>query len=241
MGAEGQSAAVAVLEVGTGKRRALSGMTASSVAWMPDGEELLVAAAAPDGVSNWIWRLPVAGGLPHPMLQGEEFWDQPAASPDGSMLAAVRSTAGGSALVVRHLGRQRDRTLAEKPSIVAPRWSPDGRLVAWSGAWRPDDLASGGVWVCPAEGGSPSRLITDGAWPVWEADGEHLLFVRFLENEGIWRVPAAGGPATLVRRLEGEMRELALEGLDAGRDGLPLLVFLSDFTGQLYALEAHEG
>ena len=47
----------------------------------------------------------------------------------------------------------------------------------------------------------------------------------------------AGGPASLVRPLEGEMRELSLEGLHAGRDGTPILVFLSNFSGALYALD----
>ncbi|MGD8374886.1 MAG: winged helix-turn-helix domain-containing protein [Acidobacteriota bacterium] len=241
LGAEGQSAAVAVVDVETGRHRTLSGMSASNLAWTADGGYLLVAAAAPDGVSSWIWRLPVGGALPVPVLKGNVYWDDPAASPAGSALAAVRRGARGDELVLRDLERQTERLLATKTSIVAPRWSPDGRQVAWSGAWRPDDLDSGGIWVCPAEGGSPRRLAVDGAWPVWEGDGEHLLFVRFLENEGVWRVPVSGGPPRLVQRPEGEMRHLSFEGLDAGRDGLPLLMILARFTGQLYALEAPGG
>jgi len=77
----------------------------------------------------------------------------------------------------------------------------------------------------------------DGAWPLWEQDGVHLLYARFLEHDGIWRVPLAGGPPRLVRRLEDEMEDLYLEGLDIGRSGAPLLFFLSKSTGELYVLE----
>jgi dipeptidyl aminopeptidase/acylaminoacyl peptidase len=237
LGAEAQSSAISVLDLDSMERRTLSGMAASTLAWMPDGRSLLVAAAAPDGVSNWIWRLPVGGGLPEPVLKGEEYWDHPSASPDGSRIAAVRRSRTGSELLIHDLQGGGHRSLAEKVSIVTPRWSPDGRFLAWGGAWRPDDLASGGVWVCPVQGGTARRLTAEGTWPVWDADGEHVLFIRFLEHEGIWRVPVAGGAASLLRPLEGEMRELSLEGLDSGRAGAPLLVLLSRFTGELYALE----
>jgi DNA-binding winged helix-turn-helix (wHTH) protein/Tol biopolymer transport system component len=237
-GAEAQSPAVTVLDVDTRKRRTLSGMTASAVAWWPDGRSLLVAAAAPDGISNWIWRLPAAGGLPEPVLKGEVSWEWPSASPDGTRIAAARVSETASELVVLDLQRNDERVLARGASIRMPTWSPDGRLLAWSGAWRPDDLISGGIWVCPVEGSTPRRLVVDGARPVWEADGEHLLFLRFLEHEGIWRVPVSGGTPSLVYRLEEELRQLSPEGLDIGRAGGPLLLILYRFSGELYALEA---
>jgi hypothetical protein len=37
------------------------------------------------------------------------------------------------------------------------------------------------------------------------------------------------------------MQQLSLEGLDIGQDGAPLLVLLSKFTGELYALEPADG
>ena len=174
---------------------------------------------------------------PTPMMKGQESWDAPALSPDGSRISAVRLRPGGSELVVHDLEQDEDRVLALKESIVAPRWSPDGRLVAWSGSWRPDDLMSGGIWISPAEGGQPRRLSTDGAWPVWEPDGRHLLFLRFQEHKGIWRLPIDGGPARLVGGLEGELGGLFLEGIDIGRGGAPLLLLLSTFTGEMYAFE----
>jgi DNA-binding winged helix-turn-helix (wHTH) protein/Tol biopolymer transport system component len=236
-GAEAQSPAVSVLDVRTQQRHTLSGMAASAVAWVPDGRNVLVASPAPDGVSEWIWRLPVDGGLPEPVLKGEEHWDAPRPSPDGTQIAAVRNLAAESELIVHDLEGDSRRVIARSTVITAPRWSPDGRWLAWSGSWRPDDLASGGIWVSEAAGGTPRRLTVDGAWPQWETDGQHLLYARFLEHDGIWRVPLAGGAPRLVRRLENEMEGLYLEGLDIGSSGAPLLFFLSKTTGELYVLE----
>jgi len=237
LGAAGQSPAVSVLDLAKGERRTLSGMAATALAWMPGGRHLLIAAPAPDGMRNWIWQLPIDGGLPQPVLKGRESWDAPRISPEGKTIAAVRLLATGKELVVHDLESGHERTLAAKAEIETPRWSPDGRHLAWSGARRPDDVGSGGVWVCPAAGGTPRRLTVDGAWPVWEKDGEHLLYARFLEHAGIWRVPLDGEPPRLVRRLEDEMQDFNLEGLDAGSSGAPLLFFLTNFTSALYVLE----
>jgi Tol biopolymer transport system component/DNA-binding winged helix-turn-helix (wHTH) protein len=235
--AEAQSPAVIVLDLGTMERRTVSGLAAFAVAWMPGGRDLLVAAPAPDGISQWIWRLPIGGGLPDPIMKGVEHWDAPSPSPDGSMIAAVRRVPDGCELAMHHLESGERRTLAEKVAIAAPRWSPDAQHLVWSGPQRPGYVGGGGVWVCPAEGGSPRQLTVDGAWPVWEKDGAHLLFLRFLEHEGIWRVPLAGGSPQLVQRLDGDIEDLNPEGLDGAQAGFPLLLRMEKFTGQVYALE----
>jgi DNA-binding winged helix-turn-helix (wHTH) protein/Tol biopolymer transport system component len=237
LGTEARSPAVIVLDVETLERRTLSGMAASALAWMPDARSLLVAAPAPDGVSHWIWRLPLDGGLPEPLLKGAGHWDFPSASPDGATLAAVRRGEAGSELVLHDIEGGHRRALAAKTTILAPRWSPNGELVAWSGGWRPDEVGSGGVWVCPAAGGSPRRLSADGAWPVWEPGGEHLLYARFIENRGIWRVPLTAAAPRLARDLGGELQDLYLQGLDLGPGGGPMLLFMYEYTGALYALE----
>jgi DNA-binding winged helix-turn-helix (wHTH) protein/Tol biopolymer transport system component len=236
-GAEAQSPAVSLLDIDTMERRTLSGMSASSVAWMPGGRNLLVAAPAPDETSQWIWRIPIGGGLPHPVMKGLAHWRDPRPSPDGNVIAAARRSEAGWDLVLHRLEDGAQRILARNTVVAAPRWSPDGRFLAWSGTIRPDDLGSGGVWICPVDAGTPRRLTMDGAWPVWENDGEHLLFARFLEHKGIWRVPRAGGSPQLVRRLDRDFEDLYMEGLDLGRNGAPLLFLLSKSVGEIYALE----
>jgi Tol biopolymer transport system component len=237
IGIEGQSPAVSLLDLRTMERRTLSGMAATEVAWMPGGEDLLVAAPAPDGINHWIWRIPIAGGLPQPILKGDVHWRAPQPSPDGRTIAAVRRMATGHELVLHDLELGEERILAVKGTIDAPRWSHDGAILAWSGGWRPEDLGSAGVWVCPAEEGEPRQLTREGAWPVWEPDGEHLLYGRYLAHQGLWRVPLSGGDSQPVWRPEGDLADLYLHRLDTGKGGAPLLLFLYEYTGELYALE----
>ena len=239
-GAEGQSPAVSVIDVDTMERRTVSGMAASSLAWMPDGESLLVAAPAPDRKNDWIWQMGIGGGLPEPIMEGGAHWRSPSASPDGSMVAALRRAVNGWELVVRHLDRAEDRVVAQRSVIEAPRWSPDGRFLAWSGSQRPEDVDSGGVWTCESSGGTPRRVALDGVWPVWERGGGHLLFGRFLHHRGIWRVSMDGGSPELVRAMDSEMDGLYLEGLDTGRGCAPILFNLARYTVELYVLEPPE-
>ncbi|MFC2160833.1 tetratricopeptide repeat protein [Acidobacteriota bacterium] len=86
-------------------------------------------------------------------------------------------------------------------SCGSPRWSPDGKKIAFA-----DD--TGRVWVANSEGGDP-RAITDaikeksvgtimGAWVVgWSPDGENIFFHRGRggekEERGYYSVPSQGG------------------------------------------------
>ncbi len=82
--------------------------------------------------------------------------------------------------------------------IAVPRWSPDGKAIAFIGGLMSDQGATGGdVWIVSAEGGAPRNLSpgrpTSAAWLEWESD-DHL-FVSEL----------AGGNCQLIRyRLQGD-------------------------------------
>ena len=82
--------------------------------------------------------------------------------------------------------------------IAVPRWSPDGKTVAFIGGLMSDQGSTGGdVWIIPARGGAP-RDLTAGrpASPAWiEWDGNDRLYV--CEN--------AGGNDQLIRfKLQGD-------------------------------------
>ncbi|MGA8043527.1 MAG: prolyl oligopeptidase family serine peptidase [Terracidiphilus sp.] len=82
--------------------------------------------------------------------------------------------------------------------IAVPRWSPDGKAIAFIGGLMSDQGSTGGdVWIVSAEGGAPRDLTagrpTSSAWMTWQ-DNEHL-FVSEL----------AGGNCQLIRyRLQGD-------------------------------------
>ncbi len=82
--------------------------------------------------------------------------------------------------------------------IAVPRWSPDGKAIAFIGGLMSDQGSTGGdVWIVPADGGSPQDLTTNRttspAWIEWD-DNTHLFISEL-----------AGGNCQLVRvQLQGD-------------------------------------
>ena len=90
--------------------------------------------------------------------------------------------------------------------IAAPKWSPDGKAIAFIGGLMSDQGATGGdVWIIAANGGSPRDLSegrpTTSAWVEWGSDD--LLFASEL----------AGGNSQLLRyrlnRSGGDMSKIS--------------------------------
>jgi dipeptidyl aminopeptidase/acylaminoacyl peptidase len=63
--------------------------------------------------------------------------------------------------------------------VALPRWSPDGKQIAFMGR-LPSQLWQ--IYVVPAEGGNPQRLVSDDeneGEPDWEPNGSVLVFSQF--------------------------------------------------------------
>ena len=73
-----------------------------------------------------------------------------------------------------------------------PRWSADGRHVAYS--------SSGDLWVMNADGTGKREVTTTGKdlKPAWSADGKQLVFIRLQANGSgdLFRLPSSGGAVT---------------------------------------------
>ncbi|MGD0889915.1 MAG: S9 family peptidase [Terracidiphilus sp.] len=94
--------------------------------------------------------------------------------------------------------------------IAVPRWSPDGKAIAFIGGLMSDQGSTGGdVWIVPASGGAPVDLTpkrpTSPAWIEW--DGNEHLYISEL----------AGGNAQLVR--------MGIEGGAAHVGANPVVIF----------------
>jgi dipeptidyl aminopeptidase/acylaminoacyl peptidase len=84
--------------------------------------------------------------------------------------------------------------------IAVPRWSPDGKSIAFIGGLMSDQGATGGdVWIVSASGGQPHDLTprrpTSPAWMTW--DGNDGLFVDEIAGGNCELVPLhlQGDPA----------------------------------------------
>ncbi|HSV99969.1 MAG TPA: protein kinase [Sedimentisphaerales bacterium] len=110
-------------------------------------------------------------------------------SPDGTKLAFSLGVQGRSGVAIF------DPATKETDLLIVPgkdpRWSPDGRYLAFvrdREGLRPEELAAAGdegkqppetgeqVWLMNADGTEP-RCLTQGSWPSWGCDSEHLYYL----------------------------------------------------------------
>ena len=121
--------------------------------------------------------------------------DDPRIAPDGRQVAYVVSwidrdeNGYRAAIWVAPLdGSEEPRRLTSgKRSDISPRWSPDGRRLAFvSNRDGEDETAHGELYVLPTDGGEPRRL-TDGKESVdsiaWSPDSRRIAFARRVRAE----------------------------------------------------------
>jgi eukaryotic-like serine/threonine-protein kinase len=155
----------------------------------PDGDHIAFRSNREGG---GIFVMGATGESPRRLT---DFGYNPSWSPDGQEI--VFATEGVTDPRARTAASQiwRVRVANEEKSLlyagdaVQPRWSPNGRRIAY---WGREKGSRRTIWTRPAGGGNPVRVTDDGYlnWnPVWSPDG-HFLY--FTSNRGgpmnFWRV-----------------------------------------------------
>ena len=162
----------------------------------------MLAYASDRGADNLnIFVQPVAGGMPRQLTADAGDEREPALSPDGSRIA-FRSERDGAIYTMASSGTDRPRLLV--PDGRRPRFSPDGRFIAyWTGTIVGFFGEAGGyrTFVVPADGGVSREItgFTGARFPVWSPDSRTLLVLASRDANPTgqsyewWQVPAAGG------------------------------------------------
>ena len=168
--------------------------------------------------SHYDWEMHLYRFAPGKPLErfaaSSSFEADPHFSPDGGHIAFNSGRSGKVAIWVAAADGSDPRQLTSTSRgwgwQGGPRWSPDGRTIAFC-AYDPDERVH--VWTIPAEGGTP-RLITkptgEQTMPTWSRDGKWVYFSEAREGSAgawlggpgaeIWRVPATGGAAEQLTR-----------------------------------------
>jgi dipeptidyl aminopeptidase/acylaminoacyl peptidase len=134
-------------------------------------------------------------------------------SPDGNNIVFDSTKSGnGDIYVVSAEGGPVRRITADPTDEVVPRWSRDGRWIYFgsnrSGSWL--------IWKVPSEGGNAIQITSDGGLVARESvDGQFVYYHGYynLQKKGVWRVPASGGPETLVLDREPHKWDLTDRGI----------------------------
>ena len=166
----------------------------------------------------------------------------PRVSPDGRRVAYVVTEADretdrnrSRVWVVEAVGDAESVPLTSGPADSQPRWSPDGRWLAFVSKRSGHDRAQ--LWLLPTAGGEPRRLteLEGGASsPTWSPDGTSIAFLSFCRAEGEdaepnapfvvrrlgWKADGAGWlrrrPQIFVADLDGAVRQITSGDGSAG-------------------------
>ena len=184
-----------------GQARPLAGSErAVDVAVARDGHRLVYS----QGTIDWdIWRLDLGRGQATGEVQtrfapSTEDDANPQFSPDGERVAFTSVRSGQTEIWVVDGQGSHPRQLTSLGraggSVGCPRWSPDGKMIAF------DFTAKGGInvdiYVISPSGGTPQQVTTSPAidsLASWSRDGRFIYFGSHRDGQvQVWRVPSSG-------------------------------------------------
>jgi Tol biopolymer transport system component len=133
------------------------------------------------------------GRPPRPVLASSEADCCSSLSPDGQRVAFSSGRSSESGVWIADADFSNAMPLTHGLQGGAPRWSPDGRSIAF------DSRDSDGryhIWTIAADGGSPRQLTKgqgDENLPSWSRDGRHVYFAATRgASTDVWRIAAVG-------------------------------------------------
>jgi Tol biopolymer transport system component/DNA-binding SARP family transcriptional activator len=190
-------------------------------AWSPDGRE--IAFYSYRRGTRRVYVMSAEGGPPSEVAPALANQRNPGWAPDGRGLVFSASE-GGRANQIYVADRRADSTWGTPRPVttdggVAPRWSPDGRTIAF--------INQRAIWLTLPKGARPRVLVAAGdsaryAVPElvqWAPAGEAIFYKAF-DAEGrssIWSIAAKGGAPKLLVRFDDPARpssrpEFAIDG-----------------------------
>lgn len=140
----------------------------------------------------------------------------PEFSPDGSRVAFSAGAPDRNKIWVADADGKNAVALTNEGGYSgSPRWSPDGRFIAFDFR-ATNNFGVYDAFVVDAKGGKPRALTTgpgQNTRPAWSSDGRSLYFASDRSGtQQIWKIPAEGGVARQITRNGGSEAEESLDG-----------------------------
>ena len=126
----------------------------------------------------------------------------PQISPDGKRLAFMSDRSGAMDIWVSERNGENPVQLTAVGTAGTPRWSPDGKTIAFDVGLGPDWRQPRAIFLVNADGGVPRALVQDAfnnPVPSWSRDGAWIYFAS--DRSGawqVWKIPATGGTPVQV-------------------------------------------
>ncbi len=137
----------------------------------------------------------------------------PSLSPDGRSVALISNRDGQYDIyVVLVSGGSMVRITNEPNMKTRPRWSPDGARIAYA---RLNDWGQWDIWVVPALGGTPRKLLSNATDPAWSPDGSTLAYSDVATGT-LWLCDANGSNARALTKAEERLHRQPVFSRDGG-------------------------
>jgi Tol biopolymer transport system component len=172
--------------------------------WSRDASSVIYfSPAVPGDLQGSIWQVPALGGAPRRVVDSVGGGD---VGPDGR-IACFRLREGRVELVAASPDGAEVRAItrfAEPVYYRHPRWSPDGRWIAY----QRGDGVRWDVFAAPVDGGAPRQLTHDNTQIhglSWLPDGTAVIYsssrgttMPYLAALSLWKVQLEGGESLRV-------------------------------------------
>jgi dipeptidyl aminopeptidase/acylaminoacyl peptidase len=127
----------------------------------------------------------------------------PDLSPDGTKVVycSERETLWAQIYVVNVDGTSAKRlTDIKGGDACGPRWSHDGKKIAFHAFARMNPRHDPAIWIMDADGSNQKKVMDSGLEPTWSPDGKQIAFASD-RNGGIFQIYAMNADGSNVRRL----------------------------------------
>jgi Tol biopolymer transport system component/DNA-binding winged helix-turn-helix (wHTH) protein len=138
-------------------------------------------------------------------MRGENAGQQ--LSPDGRKLAFQSDRTGGMDIWVSDPNGQNPIQLTAMGTAGAPRWSPDGKQIAFDVGLGRDWQEPRAIFLVNPDGGAPRPLVQDSfsnPVPTWSHDGNWIYFASNRSGDWqVWKIWKWGGSPVQVTKQGG--------------------------------------
>ncbi len=188
-------------------------MMLDSVAWLADGQTLIVADQA-ENKDTELFAVPVDGSAPRRLTFATGFDGSPRVSPDGTTIAFMSRRHGNADIYLINSDGSNERRLTNHPGDdTDPAWSPDGRWLVFASN-RGSGMAMNDydLFIMAVDGGQTCQLTTTETpeqSPVWSPDGQWIAYLQpFKRQAWLMRLDGSDHRAVLVPVTVGDIYEL---------------------------------
>ncbi len=202
-----------------------------SLAWLPDGNNLLMSGGAPSAEGQ-IYRYSISNGSLHRLTNDLSNYSRLSVSADGKTIVSIQLDENTGNLWT--LPATGDRSFAKQITFGRNRmtdgtglaWTPDGKIVYASnagGKWE--------IWMINPDGSNQIQLTENCAGnescsqPVVSPDGQYIFFqARRAGARNIWRIDSDGGNAMQLTADGGFIPSMSKDGryVIYSRSGTPV-------------------